>query len=144
MELSQMNLLMMNSKIFRHTQTYLDKALKEYELSSGSFRYLLMLEKEEGICQNEISQKTGNDKAMSARIITKLIDSGFIKRLQHEDDSRAYRLFLTDKAKLVIPKVREVINHLIDLITEGLTQEDKEQLMNSLYKIFCNARNLNG
>jgi len=144
MDISQMNLLMMNSKIFRHTQSYLDKVLKKHELSSGSFRYLFVLEKEEGICQNEVSQRTGNDKAMSARMITKLMESGFIQRKQHEEDNRAYRLYLTTKAKEAIPKVRAEISALIELLTEDLTENDREQMMNSLYKVFCKTMKLNG
>ncbi len=144
MDMTQMNLLMINSKIFRHTQTYLDKALKKYELSSGSFRYLFELEREEGICQNEISKKIGNDKAMSARMITKLMDAGFIRRNQAAYDSRAYQLYLTDKARDVLPKLREEIFVLIERITEGLTEKEKEQMITSLYTVFCNTKKLNG
>ncbi len=144
MDISQMNLLMMNNKIFRYSQVYLDKALKKYELSSGAFRYLFVLEKQEGISQNEVSQKIGNDKAMSTRMITKLMELGYIERMQSEDDNRAYQLYLTDKAKEVIPKVRAEISILIDLMTEGLTEQEKDQLMNSLYKVFNNTHKLNG
>ena len=144
MDISQMNLLMMNNKIFRYSQVYLDKALKKFELSSGAFRYLFVLEKQEGISQNEISHKIGNDKAMSARMITKLMESGYIDRMQSEDDSRAYQLYLTDKAKEVIPKVRAELALLIGLMTEGLTEQEKEQLLNSLYKVFNNTQRLNG
>ncbi len=144
MDISQMNLLMLNNKIFRQTQIYLDKALKKYDLSSGSFRYLFILEKNEGICQNEISHLIGNDKAMSTRMITKLMESDFIERKPHEDDSRAYRLYLTDKAREMLPKVKSELNALIERITEGLTENDKEHMIDSLYKVFCNARKLNG
>lgn len=144
MEYSQVNLLMLNSKIFRYSQSYLDKVLKKYELSNGSFRYLFILEREEGICQNEISQKIGNDKAMSTRIIMKLMKSGYLKREQNTNDSRAYRLFLTEKAKEVLPKVREETNKLMELMTANLTKEEEEQMMHSMYKVFLNTRKLNG
>ena len=61
-----MNLMMLNSKIYRNTQSYLDKVLKQYDLSSGSFRYLFVMEKNEGLCQSRISELIGHDKAMSA------------------------------------------------------------------------------
>ncbi|MDG0813483.1 hypothetical protein [Cohnella rhizosphaerae] len=62
---------MLNSKIFRNTQLILDKLIEKYELSSGSFSYLIILEKNEGINQNKLSEEVGNDKAMSARTIKK-------------------------------------------------------------------------
>ena len=144
MEYSQVNLLMLNSKIYRYSQSYLDRVFKKYELSSGSFRYLFVLEREEGICQNEISHKIGNDKAMSTRMITRLVKSGYITREQNSNDSRAYRLYLTDKAKEVIPKLREETSDLINLMTVGLTKEEQEQMMRSLYDVFLKTQMLNG
>jgi len=139
MDNQPMNFMIMNNKIFRHTQIYLDKALKKYGLSSGSFRYLFTLEQKEGICQNEISARIGNDKAMSTRIIQKLEESGFLLRQPDAKDNRAYQLFLTDKGKEVIPKVRSEINLLQEKMTKDLTEDEKSQLLKSLYKVFCNT-----
>ena len=100
-----MYLLKLNNKIFRTTQGYLDKVLKKYELSSGLYPYLLVLRENEGISQNQISKELGFDKAMSARTITKLIKLGYLNRKEDEDDSRAYKLYLTEKAKVTIPNV---------------------------------------
>ena len=47
MEKETMHFIMLNCKIFRNTQIYLDKVLKKYELSSGSYSYLFILEKNE-------------------------------------------------------------------------------------------------
>ncbi len=137
-----MYLLKLNNKIFRNTQIYLDKALKEYELSSGSYPYLLTLTKNEGISQNKISKELGYDKAMSARTITKLIKLGYIDRKEDEADSRAYRLYLTQKAKDVIPKVLEEIHKLVHLITKDLSEEEKVITIDSLNKILNNMKTL--
>ena len=83
------NLIKFNNKIYRNTQSYLDKILKQYNLSSGAYPYLMVLEKNEGISQINISREIGNDRAMSARTINRLIESGFIIRVQDEKDSRA-------------------------------------------------------
>ena len=137
-----MYLLKLNNKIFRNTQIYLDKALKEYELSSGSYPYLLTLTKNEGISQNKISKELGYDKAMSARTITKLIKLGYIDRKEDEADSRAYRLYLTQKAKDVIPKVLEEIHKLVHLITKDLSEEEKVITIYSLNKTLNNMKTL--
>lgn len=137
-----MYLLKLNNKIFRNTQIYLDKVLKEYELSSGSYPYLLTLRENEGISQNKISKELGYDKAMSARTITKLIKLGYIDRKEDEADSRAYRLYLTQKAKDVIPKVLEEIYKLVNLITKDLSEEEKVITINSLNKILNDIKTL--
>ncbi len=137
-----MSLTKLNSKIFRKNQAYFDKVLKKYELSSGSYPYLLTLNENEGISQNQISKELGHDKAMSARTITKLINLGYIDRKADENDSRAYKLYLTEKAKDTIPKVIEEINKLIDLITKDLNEEEKVITIESLNKILNNLKKL--
>ncbi|ACD52104.1 MarR family transcriptional regulator [Clostridium botulinum] len=127
---------MYNNKIFRNTQGYLDKALKKYDLSSGAYPYLMVLEKNEGISQICISKEIGNDRAMSARTINKLVESEFVYRVQDEKDSRAYKLYLTSKAKEIIPLVRIEIQKLIGLITEDLTEDEKNIAMKILKSIF--------
>lgn len=130
-----MNLIKLNNKIFRSTQVYLDKILKKYKLSSGSYPYLLILIKNEGINQNLISEELGCDKSMSARTILKLIDLGYIYRKKDEDDCRANKLYLSEKARLVVPNILQEIHKLIDLITKDLDQDEKTITLDSLNKI---------
>lgn len=138
-----MDLIKYNSKIFRNTQMYLDKVLKKYELSSGSFYYLFILEENEGISQNKISKELDNDKAMSARTITKLIANDYIYKREDEADSRAYKLYLTEKAKAIIPKIHEEIQELVGIITENLKDDEKLITIDSLKKILSSVKSLN-
>jgi DNA-binding MarR family transcriptional regulator len=137
-----MYLIKYNNRIFRNTQIYLDKVLKKYELSSGSYPYLFTLEENEGISQNKVSKELGCDKAMSARTITKLIALGYIYKSADKDDSRAYKLYLTEKAKVITPKIHEEIYTMITLITEGINAEDKLITIGSLKKIMSSIKSL--
>ncbi len=116
--------------------------LKEYDLSSGSYPYLLILKEKEGISQNKISKELGYDKAMSARTITKLIKLGYLDRKEDEADSRAYKLYLTEKAKVVIPKILNEIHKLVNLITVDLNEEEKIITIDSLSKVLNNIKNI--
>lgn len=137
-----MYLIKLNNKIFRTTQVYLDKVLKQYELSSGSYPYLLILRENEGISQSKISSELGYDKAMSARTITKLINLGYLDRKEDEFDSRAYKLYLTEKAKAVIPKILCEIHKLVHLITVDLTKESKVTTIDSLNMVLNNIKKI--
>lgn len=130
------SLIMFNNKIYRNTQSYLDKALKKYSLSSGAYPYLIVIEKNEGSSQISISNQIGNDRAMSARTINKLIESGFIYRIQDEKDSRAYKLYLTDEAKKIMPSIHMEIQKIVNFITEDLQEEEKDITIKALKKIF--------
>ncbi|GLX70813.1 MarR family winged helix-turn-helix transcriptional regulator [Paenibacillus glycanilyticus] len=141
-ETETMHFIMLNSKIFRNTQIYLDRIIKEYELSSGSLPYLLFLDKNEGISQNKLSEEIGNDKAMSARTISKLIQLDYLYKEQHEKNSRAYRLYLTEKAKQILPVIHEKVQGMVGLFTEDLTEEDLLITMKSLKKIYDSTQKL--
>jgi len=137
-----MYLIKLNNKIFRTTQVYLDKVLKGYDLSSGSYPYLLILREHEGISQSRISSELDCDKAMSARTITKLINLGYLDRREDETDSRAYKLYLTEKAKVIIPKVLDEIHKLVHLITVDLNEEEKITTIDSLNVILNNIKKI--
>lgn len=142
MEKENMHFIMLNNKIFRNIQIYLDRVLKKYDLSSGSCPYLFILEHHEGIGQNQISKKVRNDKAMSARTITKLIEQGYVCKNPDENHSRAYHLYLTENAKAILPAIHEEIQTILNLITEDLTPEEITITMRSLIKILDSTQKL--
>ena len=137
-----MYLLKLNNKIFRYTQIYLDKVLKEFELSSGSYPYLLILKDKDGINQNRISEELGYDKAMTTRTLAKLINIGYLDRIKDDDDFRANKIYLTEKGKNICVNIREKIQELVQLITLDLNEDEKEITIDSLNKILCNIKKI--
>ncbi|WP_303870819.1 MarR family winged helix-turn-helix transcriptional regulator [Acetobacterium wieringae] len=136
MEIENMHFIMLNNKIFRNNQIQLDKVMKKYGLSSGSMPYLFILEKNEGVSLHQLSQKIGNDKAMTTRTIKRLIELGYVYRVGKDGDCRAYQLYLTEKAKVILPRIHGEIEELVDLITEDLTPREKEITLAAMKKIF--------
>jgi len=137
-----MYLLKLNNKIFRYTQIYLDKVLKEFDLSSGSYPYLLILKEKDGINQNRISEELGYDKAMTTRTLAKLINIGYLDRIKDDDDYRANKIYLTDKGKEVCVKILGKLHELVQLITTDLNEEEKATTIESLNKILCNIKKI--
>lgn len=122
-------LLKLTNGIYRCTQVYIDKKLAKFDLTIGTYPYLLVLNKSEGISQNEISRELSVDKAMSARTIKKLIELGYIRKEENEEDIRAYKLYITDKAKSIIPELIEILNNWTDILVQG---NDKDRVETSL------------
>lgn len=135
-------LLMYLSKTYRYEDSYLNKQLKKYNLSSGSFSYLLALNKNEGMSQIQISKDIGNDRAMSARTINKLIADGFVYKIQDEKDCRAYKLYLTDKGREIIPSIEKEIQEIINFLTEDLSEDEKRTTIDCLKNIFEKSKRL--
>ncbi|MEG0771751.1 MarR family transcriptional regulator [Clostridium sp.] len=126
--------------ISRITQSYTDEAMAKFNLTTGTYPFLLVLYNNEGINQNEISKELNVDKALSARAIKKLIELQFIEKKNDEKDSRAYKLYLTDKGKEIVPEIKKEILHWISIITADLCTEEKVILGQLLDKVLNNAK----
>ncbi|EPY2288975.1 MULTISPECIES: MarR family winged helix-turn-helix transcriptional regulator [Clostridium] len=126
--------------IDRASQGYLDEALKKYKLSSGTYPFILALYDNEGINQNALSEYVKVDKALSARAIKKLIKLGYVEKIINSKDARAYKLYLTEKANDVVPEVREALDAWLHIITNGLTEEEKETAECLLQNMYMNIK----
>lgn len=142
MEIENMHFIMLNNKIFRNNQIHLDKMLKKFDLSSGSMPYLFILERSEGVSLHALSKKIGNDKAMTTRTIKRLIELGYVYKLEKDGDCRAYQLYLTEKAKVILPQIHGGIQKIVDLITVDLSPEEKAVTLSSMKKIFTRTLQL--
>lgn len=128
--------------IYRCTQAFTSEILKPYGLSSGSCPYLLTLFKNEGINQNQISRELNVDKAMSARELKKLIQKGYVKKEADKEDTRAYKLYLTDQGRTIIPDIWGELSIWNNAITSGLEKKEKEELLRMLELVMQEARRL--
>ena len=137
-----MHFIILNNKIFRNNQIHLDKMLKKFDLSSGSMPYLFILARSEGVSLHELSRKIGNDKAMTTRTIKRLIELQYVYKVGKEGDCRAYQLYLTEKAKGLLPEINRKTQEIVDLITVDLSQEEKDVTLSSLRKIFMRTQQL--
>lgn len=123
----------------KYTQFHIDNALKQYNLSTGLYPFLLALDFEEGINLDCISKKVKVDKAMSTRSIKKLMDLGYIEKFTDAKDSRACQLFLTDDARNIIPHIKSELSVWNKEITADLTEEEIVIFDQLLEKIFVRA-----
>lgn len=126
--------------IYRASQGYLDSKLKEYNLTSGTYPFILAIYDNEGISQNELSEYVKVDKSLSARAIKKLIELGYVEKIINSEDSRAYKLYLTDSAKEIVPKILNELNGWLDIITKDLTNEQKKTAEILLENMYLNIK----
>ncbi len=128
--------------IYRCTQAFTSEILKPFGLSSGCCSYLLTLNNNDGMNQNQISRELNVDKAMSARELKKLIQKGYVKKEADKNDTRAYKLSLTDQGRRIIPEIHRELSIWNNAITSGLEEEEKEELLRMLDVVLQEARRL--
>jgi DNA-binding MarR family transcriptional regulator len=134
-------LTMLTGIIYRSTQAYTNEVLGKFNLGSGTYLYLLTLFRKEGINQNQISKELVVDKALSARAIKKLIDLEYIRKEADPEDSRAYKLYLTEKAKKIIPDIKMELNKWNDMITQSLSEQEKDNIIDLLSIVLRDTKN---
>lgn len=133
-------LTMLNGRIYRCTQQYLEKELKKFSLSIGTYPFLLTLNRNEGVCQKKISNELNVDKAMATRNVRKLIELGYIRKEQNTEDTRAYKLYVTSKGKQVIPEVIEIIQKWIEILVKGTSEEKIGESIEFLERVLKNGK----
>jgi DNA-binding MarR family transcriptional regulator len=127
------------SCIYRNFHKYLHEQLKEFNLGSGQFHFLMMLYKKDGVNQETLAEKLNIDKATSARAIKKLEEQGFVIRKKDSNDRRNYTIYLTEKAQRLKPKIRNVLSNWTDILLYDISIEEQQQLFSLLEKISRNA-----
>ncbi|MGJ4752289.1 MarR family winged helix-turn-helix transcriptional regulator [Leptospira kmetyi] len=96
----------------------------------------------DGLTQNEISQKTIKDKTTVTRFLSKMEEDGLIQRKSSKEDKRVNHVHLTAKGKklkeLLIPIAKELMSNA----AEGISQEHLRITLETLKQIETNLSNL--
>lgn len=125
--------------LHRHARIYFEKELAPFGLGSGAFPVLMHLLHKDGMTQQELTEKLHVDKATITRVITKLVKSGYVRRERDPDDKRAYRLFVTQKARETSSEIRKVLRAWTAILAEGLTDEEQDTALKLLRHMRDNA-----
>lgn len=127
------------SILYRYRQNYLSKRLDPYNIGSGQHMFLLALAYNDGISQEELSERLKLDKATTAKALKKLEDEGYVARGIDAADKRAYQVFLTPLALRVIPLIKKAVEDWEQLITADLSEDESFLIKQLLRKMAQNA-----
>ncbi|MFB5661929.1 MarR family winged helix-turn-helix transcriptional regulator [Alteribacillus sp. HJP-4] len=118
---------------------YIKEKLSDYNLAPEQNLIMMLLWEQNGLTQNEISQKLNKDKTNVARMAYNLEKKGFIQRVHTAGDKRSLKLSLTEKGhnlgELVIPIAEEFHK----MVTSGLTDKEITELRRLLSIIHRNV-----
>lgn len=114
-----------------------NKVLAEYGIT---LRQVLVLAYLELHPQETVTQKTLEDRMhLSNPTVTSLIQTmmnrGWVYRKQEASDNRKYRLFMTQKAKDMLPRYHASSMEMDRSFYQGFTPEELETLKNMLQRI---------
>ena len=128
------------SILHRQSQIYLNRELKPYGLNSSEYIYLVNLAAEnDGSNQKHLSDMLSIDDALTTRVMKSLEQKGYIMREKNQSDKRSYNIRLTDKGIEIQPIILKALKNWTDIISEGMTEEEKDYIIQKLTTMSDNA-----
>jgi DNA-binding MarR family transcriptional regulator len=127
------------SILYRQSQIYLSHELKDFNITSSQYSFLLALYKQDGISQESLSEQLCIDKSATKRAVDLLVSNGYVNREKNPEDKRAYRLFLTEKAHLVKEPIFEALHKWNAAISRGIEKPQLDVLLETLNLMTANV-----
>ncbi|MCB9156276.1 MAG: MarR family transcriptional regulator [Caldilineaceae bacterium] len=93
---------------------------------------LLEISRADGISQNELTVGLNLAKSTVSRLISKIERRGWVVRQPHEQDRRAYRLFLTAKGREIAQQLARARQSKMDGILAQIPMEQRNDVLKSL------------
>ena len=129
--------------LMRQLNLFFGHELSDVEITASELMYLSQLYNRDGLTQEEMAAVITVDKAATTRTIQGMEKKGLVRREAHEENYRAKRVYLTDKAKNAEPRIRELQKKWVDFITQDMTQKEAEVFAAQLKKMSQRAKEIN-
>ncbi|MDO5291974.1 MAG: MarR family transcriptional regulator [bacterium] len=124
----------------RKSQVYYGNELSHLNISTGQYMFIVTVCENAGLSQEELGELIGINKSTVAKVVAQLIKDGYIVREVDEFDKRGYKLYPTEKAKDIYPKIIEVLEQWKEYLIMGLTADEVTTLITLMTKVESNAR----
>ncbi len=119
---------------------YVKHKLAPFGITPEQNLIMMLLWREDGLSQHDITQLLGKDKTNVARMLYSLESKNFIYRTDCPDDRRSLRVYLTDKGKQLKLEVKPIAESFSALVTQGISDEElalMRRLLNTIRDNVC-------
>ena len=130
------------SKINRAIKKIKTEEMEEFNLKSPHVSCLYYLLKADSLTAKELGDICAEDKASLSRSLEHLESEGYIECDSNLKKKYKSALVLTDKGRFVAEKVAGKVDRILDIAGNGLTEEKRTVLYESLRLISDNLENL--
>lgn len=120
------------SSIYRHQSIIINNQFEQYGFGTGQYIFFIHIAKNEGINQKDLSEILKIDRANTNRAIKKLEQLGYIYTIEDEKDKRNRKSYLTDQGKKLMPKAKNKLTTLTEIMAKGMNDTDRKYLFKLL------------
>ncbi|KWX69812.1 MarR family transcriptional regulator [Paenibacillus jilunlii] len=93
---------------------------------------------DKGLIQKDLAEHFNRKEASITSMLQGLEKKGYIKRVIPKENERQKKIYLLDKAAVLVEEFNEIFAEVEKSITDGLTAEEAETLMKLLLKVNAN------
>lgn len=127
------------SAIYRYSQVYIGDNVKKYNIGKGQWSFLTqLLFNNDGLTQEELSNKLYINKANTARALKKLEDEGYVYRKEDPQDARKKRIYVTKKSLEFEKEFHQIFKDLNKILAKDFTEVEKDMARNLFYRMLEN------
>ncbi len=123
----------------RYARVYREYEFKQLGLNAFEHFYILNICRNPGLSQDQIARRLYLNKSTVTRQLASLEEKGFVLRVVDENDKRVMRVYPTEKAIEIRPKIFELIRKWNDYVLNDFSEEEKTLLFPMLARIMERA-----
>lgn len=129
--------------IFHMHEKKSQMVFRELGLSKGQPKMIEIISNHEGCSQKELAKSCSIEPATVTSLLSKMQDKELIykKPLLQENGIRIQQIFLTEKGHQIVTDVKKIVSEMEQISFQGFSEEEKQQCLSYLEKIFDNLQN---
>ena len=120
------------SILYRKSHMWLNNSCAPYHLTAAQAVVILIVCDFQTLTQDEITKRLSLDKSVIAKTVNKLEETGFLVRATNARDKRTYDICPKQRAWEVYPFIKEQVDECFRLMTQHMTQEERDQFQRLL------------
>ncbi len=132
------NLLISLSKLSKMYRAEVKAEMSESDFSPNELDLITFLSNNAMDTSKEIADSLGLSKSLIARSVDSLVAKGYLETRVDEEDRRYIHLVLTEQAKPIADRLRDLRKQFIASMTEGIGQEQFAQFEEVVGKMITN------
>lgn len=121
---------------------HFDRRAVKFGLTRAQWRATKMLHHREGLRQTELAELLEMEPIAVGRVIDRLQAAGFVERRSDPRDRRAWRLYITEQARVIVDDMELIARELRKDATRGVEYDELRQALGVLNRIKENLQAL--
>jgi len=123
------------AQVCRIRRNLITVIIEPFGLHAGQDLIMVQLWNEEGLTQSQLAERVGIDVSTMTKALQRLERYGFVERRQDTEDTRVWRVCLTEQGRALDPIVTEHWQQAEQRTFAGFTEDERTLLCSFLERI---------